>query len=110
MVKYYFQSMNGSITFVHAGTKEELKDLVEKKLGGDKEEVKARIKASIEEKEKELAELMKPRPLTEEEDLENDCRIANLKKGLFMAKREYERVDELIGKDLVFFELTPVEL
>ena len=26
MVKYYFQSMNGSLSFVHAGTKEELEE------------------------------------------------------------------------------------
>ena len=26
MVKYYFQSMNGSLSFVHAGTKEELQE------------------------------------------------------------------------------------
>lgn len=109
MVKYYFQSMNGSLSFVHAGTKEELQEKVKKEFGGDKAEVEARIKAQIEDAEKKLAELESIEPKTEKERLENDVNIATLKNGIYDAKEELKRVGSLLKADLVFFELTPVE-
>ena len=109
MVKYYFQSMNGSLSFVHAGTKEELEEKVKKEFGGDKAEVEAKIKAQIEDAEKKLADLEAIEPKTEKERLENDVKIATLKNGIYDAKEELKRVGSLLKADLVFFELTPVE-
>lgn len=113
MVKYYFQSMNGSLSFVHAGTKEELQEKVKKEFGGDKAEVEAKIKAQIEDAEKKLDELVSKRKIAtypEKEQLEDDVKIATLKKGIYDAKEELSRVGNLMKADLVFFELTPVEL
>lgn len=109
MVKYYFQSMNGGITFVCAGEKEDLIAKVKKEFGGDKAEVEAKIKAQIEDAEKKLAELQKVDCVTEKDQLENDVKIATLKKGIYDAKQELARVGDLMKSDLVFFELTPVE-
>ena len=110
MVKYYFQSMNGSITFVCAGTKKDLEEKVKKEFGGDKAEVEAKIKAQIADAEKKLADLEAIEPKTEKERLENDVKIATLKNGIYDAKEELKRVGSLLKADLVFFELTPVEL
>lgn len=110
MVKYYFQSMNGSLAFVHAGTKEELEEKVKKEFGGDKAEVESKIKEQIEDAEKKLDELQKVDCVTEKGKLENDVKIATLKKGIYDAKEELSRVGDLMKSDLVFFEMTPVEL
>lgn len=109
MVKYYFQSMNGTLSFVHAGTKEELEEKVKKEFGGDKAEVEAKIKAQIADAEKKLDELQRVDCVTEKDQLENDVKIATLKKGIYDAKEELKRVGDLMKSDLVFFELTPVE-
>lgn len=109
MVKYYFQSMNGTLSFVHAGTKEELQEKVKKEFGEDKAEVEAKIKSQIEDAEKKLDELQRVDCVTEKEQLENDVKIATLKKGIYDAKEELKRVGDLMKSDLVFFELTPVE-
>ena len=109
MVKYYFQSMNGSITFVCAGTKKDLEEKVKKEFGGDKAEVEAKIKAQIADAEKKLADLEAIEQKTEKERLENDVKIATLKNGIYDAKEELKRVGSLLKADLVFFELTPVE-
>ena len=109
MVKYYFQSMNGTLSFVHAGTKEELEEKVKKEFGGDKAEVEAKIKAQIADAEKKLDELQRVDCVTEKDQLENDVKIATLKKGIYDAKEELKRVGNLMKADLVFFELTPVE-
>ena len=109
MVKYYFQSMNGSLSFVHAGTKEELQEKVKKEFGGDKAEVEAKIRAQIADAEKKLADLEAIEPKTEKERLETDVKIATLKNGIYDAKEELKRVGNLMKADLVFFELTPVE-
>lgn len=109
MVKYYFQSMNGSITFVCAGTKKDLEEKVKKEFGEDKAEVEAKIKAQIADAEKKLADLEAIEPKTEKDRLENDIKVATLKKGIYDAKEELKRVGDLMKSDLVFFELTPVE-
>ena len=101
--------MNGSLSFVHAGTKEELQEKVKKEFGGDKSEVEAKIKAQIADAEKKLADLEAIEPKTEKERLENDVKIATLKNGIYDAKEELKRVGSLLKADLVFFELTPVE-
>ena len=111
MVKYYFQSMNGSLSFVHAGTKEELEEKVKKEFGGDKAEVEARIKTQIEDAEKKLQDLLNScRSDDEGENLETEIKIATLKKGIYDAKKELSRVGDLMKADLVFFELVPVDL
>lgn len=110
MVKYYFQSMNGGLSFVHAGTKEELQEKVKKEFGEDKAEVEARIKAQIEDAENKLNDLLNSAKSDDErENLEKDVKIATLKKGIYDAKQELARVGDLMKSDLVFFELTPVE-
>lgn len=109
MVKYYFQSMNGTLSFVHAGTKEELQEKVKKEFGGDKAEVEAKIKAQIADAEKKLADIEAIEPKTEKERLEKDVKVATLKNGIYDAKEELKRVGSLLKADLVFFELTPVE-
>lgn len=109
MVKYYFQSMNGSITFVCAGTKKDLEEKVKKEFGEDKAAVEAKIKSQIEDAEKKLADLEAIEPEAEKDRLENDVKIATLKKGIYDAKEELKRVGNLMKADLVFFELTPVE-
>ena len=69
----------------------------------------AKIKAQIADAEKKLADLEAIEPKTEKERLENDVKIATLKKGIYDAKEELKRVGSLLKSDLVFFELTPVE-
>ena len=101
--------MNGTLSFVHAGTKEELQEKVKKEFGGDKAEVEAKIKAQIADAEKKLDELQRVDCVTEKDQLENDVKIATLKKGIYDAKEELKRVGNLMKSDLVFFELTPVE-
>lgn len=110
MVKYYFQSLNGSLAFVCAGTKEDLEEKVKKEFGADKDEAKARVKAQIEDVEKKLKSLEGLKFVNEKDKLENDIKVATLKKGIFDAKNEYDRVENLMKADLVFFELTPVDL
>ena len=88
---------------------EELEEKVKKEFGGDKAEVEAKIKAQIADAEKKLADLEAIEPKTEKERLENDVKIATLKKGIYDAKEELKRVGSLLKADLVFFELTPVE-
>ena len=109
MVKYYFQSMNGSITFVCAGTKKDLEEKVKKEFGEDKAAVEAKIKSQIEDAEKKLADLESMNCESEKDRLENDIKVATLKKGIYDAKEELKRVGNLMKADLVFFELTPVE-
>lgn len=111
MVKYYFQSMNGSITFVCAGTKKDLEEKIKKEFGGDKAAVEAKIKSQIEEAEKKLQDLLNScRSDDEGKNLETEIKIATLKKGIYDAKEELKRVGDLMKSDLVFFEMIPVEL
>ena len=70
--KYYFQSLNGTLSFVLYGTKEELKEKVNKELGGDKEEVIKKIKEQLEEGKKKIEEL-KAKSLDFEKDTSLNC-------------------------------------
>jgi hypothetical protein len=111
--KYYFQSLNGSLTFVHYGTKEELSAKVDKELGGDKAQALKQIDESVEAAKAKLAELEeKLKTLTDDkpEYYETQSLICNYKGGLIKAKAERERVEKEGKPDLVFFELTPIEL
>ena len=62
--KYYFQSMNGTLSFVLYGTKEELREKVNKELGGDKEEAVKRIKEQLAEGKKKIDELKAKKQLS----------------------------------------------
>ena len=111
--KYYFQSQNGTLTFVLYGTKEELKEKVNKELGGDKEEVIKRIQEQLEEGKKKLEELktkLSTLNTKTEEYLQTKALIANYELGAFQGEQELKRVEELAKPDLVFFEFVPVDL
>lgn len=108
--KYYFQDINGELKFVHYGDKDGLKKLVENELKDDKEEVKERIIKQIADGEKAIKILEETQTDDELVKLENGCKIANLKKGIYMAKKELERVSEIKQHDLIFFEFTPIDL
>lgn len=111
--KYYFQSQNGTLSFVLYGTKEELKEKVNAELGGDKEEVIKRINEQLEEGKKKLEEL-KAKVLDYEKDpeeyLKTKMLIANYELGAYQGEQELKRVQELAKPDLVFFEFVPVDL
>lgn len=102
--------MNGGITFVCAGEKKDLEEKVKKEFGADRDEAKARIKEQIDSAEEKLKSLESLEFVNEKDKLENDIKVATLKKGIFDAKNEYDRVENLMKADLVFFELTPVDL
>ena len=111
--KYYFQSQNGTLTFVLYGTKEELREKVNKELGGDKEEVIKRIKEQLAEGAKKIDELKAKLPTVEdntEEYLRTKAMIANYELGAYQGEQELKRVEELAKPDLAFFEFVPVEL
>ena len=111
--KYYFQSRNGSLDFVLYGTKEELREKVNKELGGDKEEAIKRIKEQLAEGQKKLEELRR-KVLDYEKDpeeyLKTKAMIANYEYGAWQGEQELKRVEELAKPDLVFFEFVPVDL
>ena len=73
------------------------------------ETAKSNLKDYLKDAEKKLDELQKVECVTEKGKLENDIKIATLKKGIYDAKEELKRVGDLMKSDLVFFELTPVE-
>lgn len=112
MVKYYFQSLNGELAFVHAGDKEGLKEKVIKELDGDKEQAANNIRQSISEAEKQVAILEKAlqEPQTEIGKLEIESKLANYRLGIAKANEELSKVSQTQEKDLIFFELTPIEL
>ena len=111
--KYYFQSQNGTLSFVLYGTKEQLQEKINKELGGDKEEVIKRIKEQLEEGQKKLSELRR-KEIDYEKDPEDYLRtkalIANYELGAYQGEQELKKVEELAKPDLVFFEFTPVDL
>ena len=111
--KYYFQSLNGGLTFVHYGTIEELRAKVDKELGGDKAQALKNIDESTEAAKKKLAELEAKLKVCEEgtkDYYETMALICNYKRGLIVAKEERERVEKQGKPDLAIFEMTPVEL
>lgn len=111
MVKHYFQLMNDNeLRFVLEGDKKELIDLVHKEFEKDKTQALLELNESLKQKEEALAELEKKEQTDEGDKLENDCRIANLKKSIFDNKKEIERVSAQEKSNLTFYEMTPVEL
>lgn len=110
MVKYYFQLINGGLSFVVSGEKEDLVDLVHKEFEMDKEEALRRLDESLKEKEVALEQLAWQEAKDESDKLELDCKIANLKKSIYDNKKEIERVKAQEKSNLVFFEATPIDL
>ena len=111
--KYYFQSLNGTLAFVLYGTKEELKEKVNKELGGDKQEVIKRIKEQLEEGKKKMDNLKKDLLVLNkgtEDYLKTKALLANYELGAFQGEQELKRVEETEKPDLAFFEFVPVEL
>lgn len=110
MVKYYFQLINGGLSFVVSGEKKDLVDLVHKEFEMDKQEALRRLDESLKEKEDALAQLESIDYTDDGAKLENDCKIANLKKSIYDNKKEIEKVKAQEKSNLVFFEATPVDL
>lgn len=111
--KYYFQSLNGELKFVHYGTKEELKAKVDKEFGGDKAQALKQIDESVEAAKEKLANLeAKLHGINKDvaEYYETQSLICNYKAGLIKAKAERDRVEKEGKPDLAFFEFVPVEL
>lgn len=111
--KLYFQSMNGGLNFVLYGTKEKLKEKVDKEFGGDKAEALKQIDESVAAAKEKLAGLeAKLRGLSQDayEYYETQSLICNYKAGLIKAKAERDRVEKEGKPNLLFVELTPVEL
>lgn len=111
--KYYFQSLNGGLTFVHYGTLDELRSKVDKELGGDKAKVLKKIDEGTEAAKKKLSELEDKLKVCEEgtkDYYETMSLICNYKAGLIKAKAERDRVEKEGKPDLAFFEFVPVEL
>ena len=111
--KYYFQSLNGTLAFVLYGTKEELKEKVNKELGGDKQEVINKINEQLAEGKKKIEDLKKDLLVLNkntEDYLRTKALIANYELGAFQGEQELKRVQEMTKPDLAFFEFVPVEL
>lgn len=105
--------MNGGLTFVHYGTLDELRAKVDKELGGDKAQALKQIDESVEAAKKKLADLeAKLHSINKDvaEYYETQSIICNYKAGLIKAKAERDRVEREGKPDLLFVELTPVEL
>ena len=111
MVKHYFQLMNDNeLRFVLEGDKKDLIDLVHKEFEKDKTQALKELNESLKQKEVTLAQLESIDYTDEGDKLENDCKIANLKKSIYDNKKEIERVSRQEKSNLTFYEMTPVEL
>lgn len=112
MVRYYFQLINGEFKFVLKGTKEELQKLVDADLLGDKEKAKENVDKELKKVKEELkiAEDKRAKATEPKEVAELDYQIARFKYMIFSASQEVERIDTIDKKDLMFFELTAIEI
>lgn len=109
--KYYFQLQNGSLNAIQVEDVEALKAKIAKEFGSDKEEAIKNIEKNIQEGKEKLAELEKEVEGQEGKDkLETECKIANWRLGICKGEEELKRVQEMEKPDLVFFELTQIEL
>lgn len=109
--KYYFQLQNGSLNAIQVDDVEALKAKIAKEFGGDKEEAIKTIEKNIQDGKEKLAELEKEAKGQEgKERLETECKIANWRLGVCKGEEELKRVKEMEKPDLVFFELTQIEL
>ena len=110
MVKHFYQEINGRLSFVLAGELPDLKEKVAAELSGDKEGAKKKVLEQLETAKKELAHLESVSPANKADELEVACKIANYRRGIYAGEEELKRIDELGSSNLVFYELTPVEL
>lgn len=109
--KFYFQLQNGSLNAIQVDSIDELREKVKKEFGTDKEEAKkklnediATIKGKLEETEK------KAKNATGKEFLELNCLAAQYRLTIYHTEEELKKVEDMETPDLVFFELTPIEL
>ena len=109
--KYYFQLQNGSLTAIQVENVEELKKKIAKEFGGDKEEAIKNIKKGLEDGKAKLDEIEKKmKNATGKEFFELSCLAANYRLGAYKGEEELKRVQEMEKPDLVFFELTQIDL
>lgn len=111
--KYYFQSLNGSLVYVCSGDISTLKEKIAKEYDGDKKQALANIDAGVEAGHKACAELEAKLATLKDDDPDYyriKSKIFNFQAGFMEAQKERERVEKEGKPDLVFFEMTPVEL
>lgn len=111
--KYYFQSLNGGLVYVCRGDKNTLKEKIAKEYDGDKKQALANIDAGVEAGHKACAELEAKLATLKDDDPDYwriKSKIFNFQAGFMDAKKERERVEKEGKPDLIFFEMTPVEL
>ena len=101
---------DNELRFVLEGEKEDLIDLVHKEFEKDKTQALQELNESLKQKEVTLAQLESIDYTDDGDKLENDCKIANLKKSIYDNKKEIERVSKQEKSNLTFYEMTPVEL
>lgn len=111
--KYYFQSLNGSLVYVCHGDINTLKERISHDFDGDKKQALSNIDAGVEAGKKAVAKLESKLKTLKEEDPEYwriQSKIFNFRAGFMEAKKERDRVEKEGKPDLLFFEMTPVEL
>ena len=109
--KYYLQLQNGTLNAIDVENIDALREKVKKEFGGDKAEAMKKIQSSLDEGKKKLEDIEKKmKNATGRELLELSCLAANYRLGIDKGEEELKRVGEMEKPDLVFFELTPIEL
>lgn len=113
MVKYYVQNLNGDLKIAFAGDLDGLKDKVNKELQGDIDTAVGNLQKDIEDtraKIKEMEEKLADLGLPEGERIATECGIAQGRLAIYNNEEQIKKIQATNIKDLVFFELTPVEL
>ncbi len=109
--KYYLQLQNGTLNAIDVEDIDALREKVKKEFGGDKSEAMKKIQENLDEGKAKLADLEKKmKNATGREFLELSCLAANYRLGIDKGEEELKRVQDMEKPDLVFFELTPIEL
>ena len=109
--KYYLQLQNGTLNAIDVENVDKLREKVKKEFGGDKAEAMKNIQKNLDDGKAKLADLEKKmKNATGKEFLELSCLAANYRLGIYKGEEELKRVGEMEKPDLVFFELTPIEL
>lgn len=109
--KYYLQLQNGTLNAIDVEDIDALREKVKKEFGGDKAEALKKIQENLDEGKKKLEDIEKRmKNTTGREFLELSCLAANYRLGIDKGEEELKRVKDMEKPDLVFFELTPIEL
>ena len=111
MVKKYFQLQTNGLAWIDVNSIDELREKVKKEFGGDKAEAIKKITEDLEAGKKKLEDIEKKmKNASGREFLELSCLAANYRLGIDKGEEELKRVQNMEKPDLVFFELTPIEL